>query len=152
MTKNPKPFHQPILATMSDRQLCLPNGCFSGPAWAVADRYFTRRYRMARVGESHMPRVGEVGPSWSVIKAARSSDATIRRCIGRTRGYPDRAQSVAHLLWRCSQDCGGTLAALGWTPCGRPRHPLFAPTDSTLECLTPHVRGCAFHEAGDPLW
>jgi hypothetical protein len=65
---------------------------------------------------------------------------------------PDRARTVARMLWRLGEPCGGSLAVLGWTERGQPRHPLYVPRDSTPECLTLGTQGYGLHEAEDPRW
>jgi hypothetical protein len=65
---------------------------------------------------------------------------------------PDRAHRVAQMLWHLGKQCGGSLAVLGWTECGQPRHPLYAPKDSTPECLTLSPKGHGLHETEDPRW
>ena len=170
MIKSNNQFQQPIRPAMSDRQVCLRIGRFAGQAWAVLSQCRTYRYRLVRVWDSHMPRLGVIGHSWSATNEWRS-DATVRRCIGfaRTWGYggvdignlfslqaanptklgpvadpvgpdndahlaamcadndlvvlawgaradPNRAQSVAHMLWHCSKDCDGSLADTDFMP------------------------------------
>jgi CTP:molybdopterin cytidylyltransferase MocA len=61
----------------------------------------------------------------------------------------DRARAIARMLWQLSEHCGGSLAVLGWTERGQPRHPLHAPKDSTPECLTFGADGRGLHEAQD---
>jgi hypothetical protein len=206
MIKPSNLFGQPVAPAMSDRRVRLPIGRLAGEAWAVLSQCRTYRYRVVRVWDSHMPRLGVVGHSWSATNEWRSDD-TVRRCIGFARawGYggidignlfglqaadprklasvadavgphndahlaamradndlivlawgahacPDRARAVAHMMWRCSKDGGGSLAVLGWTQRGQPRHPLYAPKDTTPECLTLGDRSYGLHEAEDPRW
>ncbi len=47
-----------------------------------------------------------------------------------------RAQAVATRLWRIARATGGTVAVLGWTAEGQPRHPLYLRADTPLQCLT----------------
>jgi hypothetical protein len=56
------------------------------------------------------------------------------------------------MLWRLSEDRGGSLAVLGWTERGQPSHPLNVPKDATPECLTLGVEASGLHEAEDPRW
>jgi hypothetical protein len=207
MIKRNNPFQQPATPGLSDRHVRLPLGRrFTGEAWTVVSQCRTYRYRLVHVWDSHMPRLGVVGHSWSATNEWRS-DATVRRCIGFARawGYggidignlfglqaadprklasvadpigpdndahlaamcadndlivlawgahacPDRARAVAHLLWRLSEDCGGSLAVLGWTERGQPRHPQYVPKDVTPECVTLGAGGYGLHEAEDPRW
>jgi hypothetical protein len=206
MIKRDNQFRQSIRPAMSDRQVHLPISHFAGEAWAVLSQCRTYRYRYVRVWDSHKPRLGVVGHSWSTTNALRS-DATVRRCVGFARawGYggvdignlfglqaadswrlgsvadpigpdndahltamcadndlivlawgaracPDRARRVAQMLWHCSEDCGGSLAVLGWTERGQPRHPLYVPRHKTPECLTLGAQGFGLHEAEDPRW
>jgi hypothetical protein len=65
---------------------------------------------------------------------------------------PDRARAVAQMLRHLSESCGGSLAVLGWTESGQPRHPLYVPKDSTPECLTFGDQVYGLHEAEDPRW
>jgi len=81
--------------------------------------------------------------AWAVLSQCRTY---------RAHADPDRARMVAHMLWHSSEDCGGSLAVLGWTECGQPRHPLRAPKDTTPECLTLDVDSYGLHEAEDPRW
>lgn len=69
-----------------------------------------------------------------------------------THACPDRAREVAQILWHSSEDCGGSLAVLGWTDRGQPRHPLHVPKHTTLECLTLGSEGYSLHEVEDPRW
>jgi hypothetical protein len=207
MIKRNNPFQQPATPGLSDRHVRLPLGRrFTGEAWTVVSQCRTYRYRLVHVWDSHMPRLGVVGHSWSATNEWRS-DATVRRCIGFARawGYggidignlfglqtagarkllsvddpvgpdndshlaamcadndlillawgsradPDRAHAVAQMLWHLGEHCGGSLAVLGWTECGQPRHPLTAPRDSTPECLTLGPQGFGLHEVEDPRW
>jgi hypothetical protein len=207
MIKRNNPFQQPATPRLSDRHVRLPLGRrFTGEAWTVVSQCRTYRYRLVHVWDSHMPRLGVVGHSWSATNEWRS-DATVRRCIGFARawGYggidignlfglqaadprklasvadpigpdndahlsamcadndlivlawgahawPDRARSVAHMLWRLSEDRGGSLAVLGWTERGQPRHPQYVPKDVTPECVTLGAGGYGLHEAEDPRW
>jgi hypothetical protein len=191
---------------MSDRQARLSIGGFTGEAWAVLSQCRTYGYRLVRVWDSHKPRLGVVGHSWSTATESRS-DRTVRRCVGfpRAWGYggidignlfglqaadprslasaadpigpdndahlaamctdndlvllawgahacPDRAHAVAHMLWHCRRDCGGSLAVLEWTERGQPRHPLYVPRDATPECVTLGAEGFGLHEVEDPRW
>ena len=49
---------------------------------------------------------------------------------------PARARAVASRMWRICQATGGSLAVLGWTCSGQPRHPLYLRKDTPLQCLT----------------
>ncbi|MDO2396066.1 DUF1643 domain-containing protein [Mycobacterium avium subsp. hominissuis] len=49
---------------------------------------------------------------------------------------PARARAVATRLWRVAAATGGTVAVLGWTEDGQPRHPLRLRRDTPLQCLT----------------
>jgi hypothetical protein len=49
---------------------------------------------------------------------------------------PVRARAVATRLWRITRTTGGTVAVLGWTAEGQPRHPLYLRADTPLQCLT----------------
>jgi hypothetical protein len=206
MIKHSNHFQQPTPPARSDRPTRLSVGHFAGEAWAVLSQCRTYRYRLVRVWDAHMPRLGVVGHSWSTTNERRS-DATVRRCIGFARawGYggidicnlfgiqaadprrlasvadpigpendahlaamcadndlvllawgahadPDRARAVAQMLWRLSEHCGGSLAVLGWTERGQPRHPLYVPKEATPECLTLSVEGYGLHEDEDPRW
>jgi hypothetical protein len=206
MTKRNSQSQQPMWPASSHQQTRLHIGSFAGEAWAVLSQCRTYRYRFVRVWDSHKPRLGVVGHSWSTTSEWRS-DRTVRRCIGFARawGYggidignlfglqgaapgtlrsaadaigpdndahlaamcadndlillawgahadPDRARTVAQTLWHSSEDRGGSLAVLGWTECGQPRHPLRAPKDTTPECLTLDVDSYGLHEAEDPRW
>jgi hypothetical protein len=86
MIKRNNQFQQPVRPAMSDRQVCLPIGRFAGEAWAVLSLCRTYRYRLVRVWDSHKPRLGVVGHSWSTTNEWRS-DATVRRCIGFARAW-----------------------------------------------------------------
>ncbi len=199
-------FPQPVRPAMSDRQARLSIGHFAGEAWAVSSQCRNYRYRLVRVWDSHKPRLGVVGHSWSTANEWRS-DPAVRRCIGFARawGYggidignlfglqaadprklasvadpigpdndahlaamcadndlvllawgahadPNRARTVAQMLWHLSENCGGSLAVLGWTERGQPRHPLYVPKDSMPECLTLGAEGYGLHEVEDPRW
>ena len=50
---------------------------------------------------------------------------------------PARARAVATRIWRICQSTGGTVAVLGWTQGGQPKHPLRMRRDSQLQCLSP---------------
>lgn len=206
MIKHNNEFQESIRPAMSDRLVRLPIGRLSGESWSVLSQCRSYRYRLVRVWDSHMPRLGVVGHSWSTTSEWRS-DATVRRCLGFARawGYggidignlfglraadprklatvadpvgpdndahlaamcadndlillawgahacPDRSHEVAQMLWRLGEHCGGSLAVLGWTERGQPRHPLYAPKDATPECLTLGAEGCGLHEADAPRW
>jgi hypothetical protein len=206
MIKRNNQFRQPVKPAMSDRQVRLPVGHFAGEAWAVLSQCRTYRYRQVRVWDSHKPRLGVVGHSWSTTTQWRS-DHTVRRCIGFARawGYggvdignlfglqaadprklasvvdpigpdnaahltaicadndlillawgahadPNRARTVAQMLWHLGEHRGGSLAVLGWTERGQPRHPLYVPKDTTPECLTLGAEVYGLHEAEDPRW
>jgi hypothetical protein len=206
MIKRNNQFQLPVRPAMSDPQARLSVGHFAGEAWAVLSQCRTYRYRLVRVWDSHKPRLGVVGHSWSTTNEWRG-DPAVRRCIGFARawGYggidignlfglqaagprklasvtdpigpdndahlaamctdndlvllawgahadPSRARSVAQMLWRLSEHCGGSLAVLGWTERGQPRHPLYVPKDATPECLTLSAEGYGLHEAEDPRW
>lgn len=205
MIKRNNQFQPPAGSAMSDRQARLSVGRFADEAWAVSSECRTYRYRLVRVWDSHTPRLGVVGHSWSSTNGR--SDPTVRRCIGFARawGYggidmgnlfglrtadprklasvadpigpdtdahlaamcahndlvllawgaradPTRAHSVTQMLWRLSEQRGGSLAVLGWTEHGQPRHPLYVPKDATPECLTLGADGYGLHEAEDPRW
>ncbi|OCB20040.1 hypothetical protein BRW65_22940 [Mycobacterium paraffinicum] len=47
-----------------------------------------------------------------------------------------RARTVASRMWRICRVTGGSLAVLGWTSSGQPRHPLYLRKDTPLQCLT----------------
>ncbi|PJE01153.1 MAG: hypothetical protein CK429_35680 [Mycobacterium sp.] len=47
-----------------------------------------------------------------------------------------RARAVATRIWRICRATGGTVAVLGWTQGGQPRHPLYMRADTQLECLS----------------
>ncbi|MFV8227483.1 DUF1643 domain-containing protein [Mycolicibacterium fortuitum] len=49
---------------------------------------------------------------------------------------PDRATAVATRLWNIARGRGGSVAVLGWTADGQPRHPLYLRGDTPLQCLT----------------
>lgn len=61
-----------------------------------------------------------------------------------------RARAVASRMWRICQVTGGSLAVLGWTLSGQPRHPLYLRKDTPLQCLTAR----AHHDMVDvdPRW
>ena len=63
---------------------------------------------------------------------------------------PRRARAVATRIWRICQGTGGTVAVLGWTGGGQPRHPLYLPKDTALQCMTAR----AHHDMldVDPRW
>jgi hypothetical protein len=61
-----------------------------------------------------------------------------------------RAQQVAETLWWASRERGTSLAVLGWTAGGQPRHPLYVRSGTPLECVTPPA--CGAHEEEDPRW
>ncbi len=63
---------------------------------------------------------------------------------------PGRASAVATRLWRIAAATGGTVAVLGWTAGGQPRHPLRLRSDTPLQCLTAaaHADMCDV----DPRW
>jgi hypothetical protein len=61
-----------------------------------------------------------------------------------------RAQQVAATLWWASRERGTSLAVLGWTGGGQPRHPLYVRSGTPLECVTPSASGA--HEQEDPRW
>ncbi|ORW08024.1 MULTISPECIES: DUF1643 domain-containing protein [Mycolicibacter] len=63
----------------------------------------------------------------------------------------DRAAHVMQLLRRSSRKHGGAVAVLGWTQGGQPRHPLFVPNHTMLECLTFTSSG-DLHQDEDPRW
>jgi hypothetical protein len=88
MTKRSNQFRQSMRPATSDRRVRLHIGRFAGDAWAVISQCRTYRYRLVRVWDSHLPRLGVVGHSWSTTNGWRS-DPTVRRCIGfaRTWGY-----------------------------------------------------------------
>jgi hypothetical protein len=158
------------------------------------------------VWDSHEPRLGVIGHSWSTTNGWHS-DPTVRRCTGFARawGYggvdignlfglqgadptklasvadpvgpnndanlaamcadndlvllawgahadPNPARTVAQMLWHLGEHRGGSLAVLGWTERGQPRHPLYVPKDTTPECLTLGAEAYRLHEAEDPRW
>lgn len=49
---------------------------------------------------------------------------------------PVRAREVASRVWRQCDRRGGTVAALGWTANGQPRHPLYLSLETPLQTLT----------------
>ncbi|MFV8234016.1 DUF1643 domain-containing protein [Mycolicibacterium fortuitum] len=63
---------------------------------------------------------------------------------------PARAQAVTSMLWRGLRDTGGALGALGWTADGQPRHPLYVPRATPLQCLT--ADGHPDYLDVDPRW
>jgi hypothetical protein len=93
-----------------------------------------------------------VGPDNDAHLAAMCADNDLILLAWGAYACPDRARSVAQMLWHCSEDCGGSLAVLGWTEGGQPRHPLYAPKDTTPECLTLSAERYGLHEAEDPRW
>ena len=64
---------------------------------------------------------------------------------------PDRAHEVAAMLWESSRQHGTSLAVMGWTASGQPRHPVRMRKDTVLECVTPASSGDT-HETEDPRW
>jgi hypothetical protein len=93
-----------------------------------------------------------VGPDNDAHLAAMCADNDLIVLAWGALADPDRARTVARMLWHCSEDCGGSLAVLGWTERGQPRHPLYVPKDATPECLTLGDEGYGLHEAEDPRW
>lgn len=93
-----------------------------------------------------------IGPDNDAHLAAMSADNDLIVLAWGARADPDRAHAVAQMLWHCSERCGGSLAVLGWTERGQPRHPLYVPKDTTPECLTLGAEGYGLHEAEDPRW
>jgi hypothetical protein len=57
------------------------------------------------------------------------------------KANPIRARAVATRLWRIAAATGGTVAVLGWTAAGQPRHPLYLRSDTALQCLTAAAHG-----------
>ncbi|WP_102145683.1 DUF1643 domain-containing protein [Mycobacterium hubeiense] len=64
---------------------------------------------------------------------------------------PQRAHQVAARLWEASRHHQTSLAVLGWTAAGQPRHPVRMRADTMLEGVTPASSGDA-HETEDPRW
>jgi hypothetical protein len=66
----------------------------------------------------------------------------------------DRAHDVAALMWRACAEHGGSLAVLGWTDDGHPRHPRDAQPDAVPECCTStrNAADLGLHELEDPRW
>lgn len=93
-----------------------------------------------------------VGPDNDAHLAAMCADNDLIVLAWGAHACPDRARAVAQMLWHCSEDRGGSLAVLGWTQRGQPRHPLYVPKHATPECLTLGAGGCRLHEAEDPRW
>jgi hypothetical protein len=93
-----------------------------------------------------------IGPENDAQLAAMSADNDLILLAWGNRADPDRAHAVAQMLWHLGEQGGGSLAVLGWTDRGQPRHPLHAPKDSTPECLTLGADGYGLHEAEDPRW
>ena len=63
---------------------------------------------------------------------------------------PQRARTVASRLWRTLRHTGGTLAVFGWTAAGHPRHPLYLPRGTQLQCLT--ATAAPDYTGVDPRW
>jgi hypothetical protein len=93
-----------------------------------------------------------VGPDNDAHLAAMCTDNDLIVLAWGAHACPDRARAVAHMLWRLGEDCGGSLAVLGWTERGQPRHPQYVPKDVTPECVTLGAEGYGLHEAEDPRW
>jgi hypothetical protein len=93
-----------------------------------------------------------IGPDNDAHLAAMCSDNDLILLAWGAHADTDRARTVAQMLWHLSEDCGGSLAVLGWTERGQPRHPLYSPKDSTPQCLTLGTEGYGLHEAEDPRW
>jgi len=65
---------------------------------------------------------------------------------------PDRGHAAFQTIWQCANYRRGSLAVLDWTYDAQPLHPLQAPADAALKCLTLNGPGYGFHEAEDPRW
>lgn len=67
-----------------------------------------------------------------------------------------RAHHVASMLCRLSAEHGRSLAVLGWTADGQPRHPLCVPASTLPNCFTPPRPDARtsrpYGEAADPHW
>lgn len=64
----------------------------------------------------------------------------------------DRVHAVAQMLRWVAKRRGGSLAVLGWTHGAQPLHPLLAPKDTSLNCLTLAGSDGGVHELEDPRW
>jgi hypothetical protein len=49
---------------------------------------------------------------------------------------PVRARTVASRVWRICAQTGASVACLGWTASGQPKHPVRLPADTPLQTLT----------------
>jgi hypothetical protein len=61
-----------------------------------------------------------------------------------------RARAVATRIWRICRATGGTVAVVGWTADGQPRHPLYLRADAPLQCLTAGAHADMLD--ADPRW
>src|SRR5262245_21298308 len=86
MSKRNSQSQQTMYPALANQHAQLEDGSIAREAWAVLSQARTYRYRLARVWDSHMPRLGVVGHSWSATNEWRS-DRTVRRCIGFARAW-----------------------------------------------------------------
>jgi hypothetical protein len=93
-----------------------------------------------------------VGPDNDAHLAAMCADNDLILLAWGNLADPDRAHAVAQMLWRLGEHSGGSLAVLGWTERGQPRHPLYTPKYSTPVCLTLSPEQYGLHESEDPRW
>jgi hypothetical protein len=98
------------------------------------------------------PVADAVGPDNDAHLAAMCADNDLVLLAWGGHADPGRAHAVAQMLWHLGEHGGGSLAVLGWTDGGQPRHPLHAPKNSTPECLTLGPQGYGLHEVDDPRW
>ena len=122
-------------------------------AWGYGGIDIGNLFGVRAIDPSSLASVADpVGPDNDANLAAMCTDNDLILLAWGAQADPDRAHVVAQMLWRLSEHCGGSLAVLGWTERGQPRHPLYAPKDATPECLTLSDGDYGLHEDEDPRW
>jgi hypothetical protein len=105
-----------------------------------------------RIGGQHGDPVGADNAVDGATVGRRQQDLTV---LAWGEGAAvERASAVTAALWQGCIERGGSLAVLGWTPDGQPRHPLDVRPETLPECLTPTagVADLGRHEVDDPHW
>ncbi|GFG76486.1 DUF1643 domain-containing protein [Mycobacterium botniense] len=93
-----------------------------------------------------------VGPDNDIHLGAVCSQNDLTVLAWGPNADTERVHAVVQMLSRHANRRGGSLAVLDWTRGAQPLHPLLAPQDATLKCLTLSGPDCCFHETEDPRW
>lgn len=102
-------------------------------------------------------RADPIGPDNDEHLAAVCAENDLTVLAWGANAGPGRAHDVTLLLWRLSIEHHRSLAVLGWTRGGQPRHPLYVPGSTVPETFTA-PQACegfpvwGYHESDDSHW